>query len=278
MGKIKASLLVSTYEMPEHLKLVAAALARQSATDFEIFFCDDGSSEPTRAVIEQFKAQSKIPVTHVWQEHRGFRKCKILNSAVRQAQGEVLIFLDGDCVPHREYVRDHLAEQEAGYYLAGRRVELGTTLSEKLTPERVTQGFFDWPHPELIRSALIKGETEFLNRSFRIPSPLLRRAFKMNRVADLKGCNYSVPKSALVALNGFDEAYEGYGREDTDIEIRLQHFGLKIKSLKGLALQFHVWHPRREFTPQNDQRLEELKKSGRIRCERGLEDLSKLPR
>jgi len=45
---------------------------------------------------------------------------------------------------------------------------------------------------------------------------------------------------------------------------------LKIKSLKGVALQFHVWHPRREFTPANDSRLEDLKKSGRVRCEQGL--------
>jgi GT2 family glycosyltransferase len=98
----------------------------------------------------------------------------------------------------------------------------------------------------------------------------VRKILGMDHVVDLKGCNYSIPRSALEALNGFDEAYEGYGREDTDIEIRLQHLGLRIKSLKGLALQFHVWHPRREFTPGNDVRLEELKKSGRVRCEKGI--------
>ena len=74
----------------------------------------------------------------------------------------------------------------------------------------------------------------------------------------------------METINGFDETYEGYGREDTDVELRLQNLGLKIKSLKGIALQFHVWHPRREFTPANDQRLEELKTSKRIRCKNGL--------
>ena len=91
----------------------------------------------------------------------------------------------------------------------------------------------------------------------------------MNRVVDLKGCNYSVAREALEAINGFDEAYEGYGREDTDVELRLQNLGYRIKSLKGLALQFHVWHPRREFTPANEDRLEELKQSGRVRCSLG---------
>ena len=92
----------------------------------------------------------------------------------------------------------------------------------------------------------------------------------MDRVDDLKGCNYSASKKVFEQLNGFDEGYEGYGREDTDIEIRMQNLGLKIKSLKGIALQFHLWHPRREFTPANDSRLDELKKSGRTLCADGL--------
>jgi GT2 family glycosyltransferase len=93
----------------------------------------------------------------------------------------------------------------------------------------------------------------------------------MDRVADMKGCNYSLPRAALEAINGFDEAYEGYGREDTDVELRLQNLGYRIKSMKGLALQYHVWHPRREFVPANDERLEEVRRTGRVRCERGLD-------
>ncbi len=92
----------------------------------------------------------------------------------------------------------------------------------------------------------------------------------MHRVDDMKGCNYSVYRRHLIAINGFDEKYEGYGREDTDIEIRLQNLGLSIKSMKGLALQYHVWHPRREFTTANDDRLDEIKRTGRVSCEQGL--------
>lgn len=263
------SLFVATYEMPRHLELVCAALERQSEQDFEILFCDDGSGPATRRVIDEFKALSRMQVRHVWQEHQGFRKCRILNQAVREAQGQIFVFLDGDCVPHRHFVHDHLEAQESGRYLAGRRVELGRGLSEKLTPRAVRGGFFDWPHPSLIRSALT-GETEFLNRTVRVPWAGVRRAIGMDRIADLKGCNYSIPREALEAINGFDEEYEGYGREDTDVELRLQNLGLRIKSLKGVALQYHVWHPRREFTPGNDARLDELKRSGRVRCEKGL--------
>lgn len=265
----QASLFLSTYEMPKHLELVFAALARQSTKDFEVLVCDDGSGEETRKIIESFQKLAPVPVRHFWQENQGFRKCKILNQAVREAQGRIFIFLDGDCIPHRCFISDHIESQEPGHYLAGRRVELGRKLSAWLTPERVSQGFFDWPHPRLIYSAL-RGESENLQRSLRIQSPGLRKLLGMDRVVDLKGCNYSIPREALEALGGFDEAYEGYGREDTDVELRLQNLGLKIKSMKGVAIQFHVWHPRREFTPANDARLEELKKSGRIKAIQGL--------
>lgn len=266
---VHASLFLSTYEAPRHLELVCAALERQSERGFEVLFCDDGSGEETKRIIDEFRTLSGIPARHYWQEHQGFRKCRVLNRAAREAEGSVYIFLDGDCVPHRHFIRDHLEAQESGRYLAGRRVELGREISERLTPKQVRDGFFDWPNPTLIASAA-RGDTEFLNRSVRWPWSPVRSLLGMDRIADLKGCNYSIPRQALEAINGFDEQYEGYGREDTDVELRLQNLGLRIKSLKGLALQFHVWHPRREFTPANDDRLADLKLSGRVRCKQGL--------
>ncbi|MBY0469975.1 glycosyltransferase family 2 protein [bacterium] len=269
MSLLDASVVVATYNMPHHLALVLAGLGRQSASNFEVLICDDGSGSETKAVIQAFQQKIPFPIRHFWQEHQGFRKCRILNQAVREASGRVMIFLDGDCVPHRDFVRDHLAQQQPGYYLAGRRVELGEEISRLLTPEKVRDGFFDFPKLALIKSAW-QGETQALQRSVRVPWDWMRKLLKMNRVADLKGCNYSVPKEVIEAINGFDEAYEGYGREDTDVEIRLQNLGLKIKSLKGLALQFHVWHPRRDFTPANEDLLEEVKRTRRVRCVRGL--------
>jgi glycosyltransferase involved in cell wall biosynthesis len=264
-----ASLFVSTYEMPKHLSLVLAGLLHQSTRDFEVIICDDGSGAETREIIDQFREKSRMTVHHVWQTNEGFRKCRILNEGLRRSHGKICVFLDGDCVPHCHFMRDHICSQEEGRYLAGRRVELGPKISASLTPDEVESGFFDYPRPKLVTS-ILSGDSEYLNRTVRVPWQPLRKILKMDRVADLKGCNYSVSKAALVELNGFDEEYEGYGREDTDIELRLQNLGFKIKSLKGLALQYHVWHPRREFTPKNDHRLEQLAQSGRVRCERGL--------
>ncbi len=267
---VKASLFVATYEMPKHLELVLTGLSRQSSKDFELWICDDGSGPSTGEVIERFKKSAAFPVGHLRQEHQGFRKCRILNEALRRAQGEIAIFLDGDCVPHPHFIRDHIEQQEPGRYLAGRRVELGPEVSAWLTPERIRKGALDTlAHPRVLWS-FARGESEYPNRMLRLTLPWLRKRLGMDRVVDLKGCNYSVARQALVDINGFDEEYEGYGREDTDVEIRLQNLGLKIKSLKGLALQYHVWHPRREFTPRNETTLQHAKDIHRVRCERGL--------
>jgi glycosyltransferase involved in cell wall biosynthesis len=265
----RATLIVTTYEMPRHLALVCAGLENQTTDDFEIIFCDDGSGPVTGAVIRDFTARAHVAVKHLWQEDKGFRKCKILNEALRQASGDLVIFLDGDCVPHRHFVEDHLKFQEGGHYLAGRRVELGPRISGWLRPEAVKEGFFDWPGLRMVWS-VVSGDSNHLQRCFRLPWQWLREHLGMTRVDDMKGCNYSVSRRDLEAINGFDESYEGYGREDTDVEIRLQNSGLKIKSIKGVALQFHIWHPRREFTEANESRLEEAKKSGRSCCENGL--------
>lgn len=270
---MKSTLMVTTYEMLRHLELVCEGILRQSTPDFELVICDDGSGLETRKFIESYSSRfQKIfgrPVIHVWQEHQGFRKCRILNEGMRRSSGDIMIFLDGDCIPHKDFVRDHLEHSEPGCYLAGRRVELGEKFSSKLDLQKISQGYLDRPSFQLLLSGSF-GDSEFTNRSLRVSHPWLRKKLKMDRITDLKGCNYSVSRKSLEAINGFDEDYEGYGREDTDIELRLQHLGLKIKSLKGLALQFHVWHPRRSFTPANDDRLEELKSSRRIRCTNGL--------
>lgn len=266
--KISASILLATYEMPRHLELVLTALERQSTKDFEIIICDDGSSEATGALISRFTKQAPVWVKHLWQPHEGFRKSRILNQGLRESQGKTLIFLDGDCVPHCRFVEDHIAEQEEGYYLAGRRVELGKKFSSDLTPKKIYKGILDgltWP---LIR-ARWKKEVERLHRSIRVPWRPVRTFLKMNLVDDLKGCNFSLARRDMELINGFDEEYEGHGREDTEVEIRLQNLGLKIKSIKGLAIQFHVWHPPRDFTPANDNRLDDLKRSKRIRCQLG---------
>ena len=264
-----ASILLATYEMPDHLEKVFAALERQSYDEFEVILCDDGSGDRTRAVVESARTRMRQRIEHLWQKNEGFRKCRILNAGIRSSHGSLLIFLDGDCIPHRDFVLDHVEGWRDGFYSAGRRVDVEERFSREITPQAIRTGILDRTGWRFIRAKLT-GQIDHLQRTWRVTLPWLRKLLGMQRILDLKGCNFSVDRSSMERINGFDESYEGYGREDTDVEIRLQHAGLKIRSLKGMALQYHLWHARREFTPANDDRLEKLRASGRIRAERGL--------
>lgn len=274
----KASIILATYQWPEALALVLSALLTQSEKDFELMIADDGSDVRTKTIIESYTQRAFFSIHHFWQENKGFRKSRILNKAIAAATGRVLIFLDGDCVPHSEFVAQHIALQDGKHYVAGRRVDLSEKLTHNLSPAKIEKGALNGILSGMFQlwiDSLRKTGSKPFHRAYMVRNPLLRKMFGMEKVVDLKGCNFSVLREHMLAINGFDESYEGYGREDTDVELRLQNLGLKIRSAKNLCLQFHLWHEPRGFTPANEDLLEEVKRSKRIKAKKGIDSVEK---
>lgn len=273
MNHPKASIILSTYEWPEALALVLSALLAQTEKSFEVMLADDGSDDRTKQVVEEYRKRAFFTIHHFWQENKGFRKSRILNQAIAKAQGDVLIFLDGDCVPHRDYVKQHILLADESHYVAGRRVDLSPEFTKALTPKKIEAGALSGIFSGMFSlwvDSLKKGGSKPFHRAYLVKNPFLRKLFGYNRVADMKGCNFSVLRKHMLAIDGFDESYEGYGREDTDVELRMQNLGLKIKSGKNLCLQFHLWHATRAFTPVNEDLLADVKNSKRIKAMKGM--------
>ena len=270
---MKASIILSTYQWPEALALVLSGLIGQTEKSFEVLIADDGSDFRTKDMIDRYVKRKLLTIKYFWQENKGFRKSRILNQAIQAAEGEVLIFLDGDCLPHKDFVAQHVALQDGKHYVAGRRVDLSKEFTMQLTPEKVEKGQMNGTLMGLYKLAMdsmkANGSKPF-HRAYVVKNPLVRAICGLNKVTDLKGCNFSVPREKMLAIDGFDESYEGYGREDTDVEIRLQNLGLKIRSAKNLCVQFHLWHEPRAFTPVNESLLDDVRKSGRIKAKIGL--------
>lgn len=268
--KLKASVIMTTYNSPRHLALAMAALEVQSELQFELHIADDGSTKETADLVKAFAEKAPFPVIYSWQPDEGYRKTRILNEAIKKAKADYLIFIDGDCVVHKDFIKMHLKFREPGTYLAGRRVDLGPKISEEITVDQVRSGELSTFSPRLIKSCL-DGDSQYWHRSIPVYNSLLRSLFKMNQVDDMKGCNFSVDKESVIKINGFDEDYEGYAREDTDLEMRLIKLGLKIKSVKGAALQYHVWHPRLPESESNKIKLRDLSAGvGPAICRNGL--------
>ena len=74
-------------------------------------------------------------------------------------------------------------------------------------------------------------------------------------------------------VNGFDESYEGWGLEDSDLVIRLLRAGVKHKTARYAAPVFHLWHREhdRSGLDTNRQRLDRLVQSRHIRAALGLD-------
>ena len=128
------SILLATYNWPQALKLCLESLATQTDRNFEIIIADDGSTDSTKHIIEQFQSSSPIAIEHLWQEDQGFRKTIILNRAIAAAHGDYLVFLDGDCIVQPDFVARHRQLAQAGHLVTGSRV----LLNEKLTQELIT--------------------------------------------------------------------------------------------------------------------------------------------
>ena len=128
------SILLATYNWPQALKLCLESLATQTDPDFEIIIADDGSTHSTTQLIDSYK--NTLPITHLWQEDEGFRKTKILNQAIATAQGDYLIFLDGDCIVQPDFVERHRQLAQKGYLVTGSRVLLNQKLTQDLLSDR----------------------------------------------------------------------------------------------------------------------------------------------
>ena len=233
------SILLATYNWPQALKLCLESLATQTDCHFEIIIADDGSTDSTKHIIEQFKTSSSIGIEHLWQEDQGFRKTIILNRAIAAAHGDYLIFLDGDCIVQPDFVARHRQLAQKGYLVTGSRV----LLNEKLTQELIT-----WPHwdferfsASLLSERLTGGINKYWPLKMKIGSGSWRvyKKFVWRRI---KGCNMACWKADAEAINGFDETMSGWGHEDADFVFRLQRQQIKRKSGSWATEVLHLFH------------------------------------
>ena len=258
------TLILNTYENPEALARVLAALTEQTHVSAEIIVADDGSGSATKQIVKSFA--DRLRLKHCRQEHEGFRRSVILNKAIAQAAGDYIVFLDGDSVPAREFVADHAALAESGYWVQGRRAFVDQSCTAKFQPS----GKMFW-------SLALRGKLTGFLKAVRLPFPLVKRGREQRGIL---GCNLGIWRDDLVAVNGYDETFTGWGREDADLANRLYHLGRDRKFVYGRAIIYHLNHPvlPRDRLETNQSLLEETIREKRIRARKGLDQYLDTPR
>jgi glycosyltransferase involved in cell wall biosynthesis len=270
---VEISIIVSTYNQPDILELVIRSFQKQTLKNFELIIADDGSTDETRRLIENYKNKVDFPLHHTWHEDIGYRKTIIHNEAIRRSLGKLLIFIDGDCVVASDFVRDHFSIFEENtkhdYLFMGRRVEVGPKLTNEINKTNIDTILKPWS-PTLFLSGLTK-DTENTLRCFSIKNSLLRFILKADKVPDLLGSNFSIPKSLMVKINGFNEDLKFYWGEDADIFLRCRNLKVKIIGKKYFAVEYHLFHPRRAPKPDAEANyFEKLKDWTYVEAKTGL--------
>lgn len=257
---IKTSVIAAFYNNINYLKLVLAGFETQTEKDFELIIADDGSKEEVVKEIESISSNYSFRIKHIWHPDRGFRKNKILNQAILASETDYLIFIDSDCVPHSKFVEEHSNEKHENIVLTGRRVNLSKKITGKLTEENIKEGFLESNYLLLVEDALF-GKSNYVEKGFYLKNKFLRNTLN-KKYRGLLGCNFSLFKKDLLAINGFDERYEAPSiGEDSDIEYRLTLNGVKAKSLNHIAVQYHLYHTLQERLQKNLDLFDEVKKT-----------------
>jgi len=256
------ALCITTYNSPDYLDLVLKSVLVQSVLPQEVIVADDGSGENTRLLIERYKSLFPIPVFHCWHSDEGFRVAKIRNKAILTSQCDYLIFIDGDMVLHPHFIRDHVKNSKPQRFIQGSRVLVSKEISEqRLCSKDIHFHFFS------------KG---IINRANTLSIPwlsqIITQFYGIKNHAGVRSCNLSFWKQDAMAINGFNEDFEGWGREDSEFVVRLLNSGAKRQNLKLGGVGFHIWHPdnSKQMLHKNQALLDEALVEEKKWCKNGL--------
>ena len=241
------SIIITTYNHPRWLERVLWGYRFQTHPRFEIVVGDDGSAETTRHTIEAMQEKTGLTIRHIWHEDDGFRKCEILNKAILASTHPYLIFTDGDCVPRKDFLEQHIRLSEPNGFLSGGVVRLPQAVSKLISQETIQTGqAHDWRW--LRQNGL----------------PWSRKAVRLTQNHGLacfldgitttrptfNGHNVSAWKSDIIRVNGFNEQMK-YGGLDREIGERMVHAGVRGKQVRHRAVCVHLYHQRSYATSQS---------------------------
>lgn len=258
---MKVALLISTYNWPRALKTVLVSVSRQSRCPDEILIADDGSGPKTQHVIKTMKEQLGLPMRHIWQDDAGFRKSAVLNKAVASTAVDYIIQVDGDCILHKDFIKDHLSGIEENTFLYGSRVNI--------KPGAVN----DVLEMEVPKFHLFSNAIKNKSRNLRIPIFQKLYGSKTCFSEKTRGCNLSYWRNDFISVNGYNETLEGWGREDSEFVIRLLNKKIKGKRLRYGGIVYHIYHPEesRKSVQRNTEIQQRTIQEKKVWCREGVE-------
>lgn len=239
---MKVSIIVAVYKDIQALDLIVKALEHQTYKNFELVVAEDNNAQAMRNYIDSIMT---IEIKHTFQDDIGVRKARSQNNGVLAAEGELLVFIDGDCIPYTTFVEAHVALAERGTLRSGRRLNLPEDLSKEMREGKLVSWEFEKSFWRYAPKLLMDRESRFKQGIYLNPKGWIYRTFieRQKRSSAILGCNFACFRSDMIAVNGFDESYgESAVSDDMDLDWRFRTYGLKLKSCKNAANVMHLYH------------------------------------
>jgi len=227
---MRTSLIITTYNWKEALELSLLSAFKQSQLPCEIIIADDGSDNATRETVAGLTKGSPVPLIHSWQQDKGFRAARSRNKAIAKATGDYLILIDGDIIMEHHFIADHILAAKSGFFVQGTRVILNEQTTQRALQQKEIQICAFTPGIE--------------NRKNCLRSSLLSKIFSISSrsLSGIKTCNFAFWKKDAEGVNGFNEEFLGWGREDSEFTARLLNKGIRRQNLRFNAIAYHLYH------------------------------------
>ncbi|MGL5050251.1 MAG: glycosyltransferase [Fusobacteriaceae bacterium] len=272
--KDKISVIVCIYNRFEYVRNILKCLIEQIEDIHEVIFADDGSSENLENAIQDLLPLCKFKVKIVWQKDSGFRLAKSRNNAVKNSEGDYLIFMDQDIVFAKDFIQkiiEKKAKRKVVYTKA-----LWTTPNQRDEIQKIFNEKYDY---EKMFSVISSEKYQNTSKSLKKAKlySLLYSLKLRKRGGKFAGLFISLYKDDLIKVNGFDEQYQGFGYEDDDLGNRLFKSGVNTIPVELKQLPIHMAHPSdpTESESPNQKYYVKRKKEifkGDYRCENGLDN------
>jgi GT2 family glycosyltransferase len=227
---MKISVLVTTHNRPSHLRKVLASYLDQTRLPDELVVADDGSGEATRAVVEAFADESPFRVVHAWQPHAGTPRCShVRNLGTREIAGDYIIYTDGDCVAPRHFVADHAHLARPRWFVQGKRAWVKQKVIDAFTG----------------REPLFKKLRLYAGGGLTKPHWLIHLPGigpEKTTINHIQSCNLAVFREDVFRVNGWNEQFTGFWRQDSEFALRLMRSGVRRRDALFSAVVYHLEH------------------------------------
>src|SRR5262249_49795472 len=189
--------------------------------------------DETPQVVRDFARSVDFSVHFTTHPHAAFQLARCRNEGAANSSAPYLLFLDGDCLLPQDHVAIHLARRRAGVAMAGYIARLDEAASARVDEVAIRSGeFIRWAAPHELRRLRAMARKARLYQWLRHPTK-----------PKLYGNDAGIWRSDYERVNGYDEAFQGWGCEDDDLRLRLRRAGVRIQSILPWTNTFHLWHP-----------------------------------